>query len=78
MYSPKHVKVLKAFHEFHIDVEDRPAYARDLTDAIFVVEQWIEQHRPELKGYDDRFTVSVRDEGIVITIPGDTRTEETP
>lgn len=68
MYQPKQITVTKTFVQFHIDVDERPAVARDLTDAIRVVDQWIATNYPERSGCDDRFTVSVEDESIVITV----------
>lgn len=68
MYQPRQVKVTKSFMEFRIYTGAESIGARDLTDAIHVADEWISTNYPDLAGYDDRFSVSVEDETIVLTV----------
>lgn len=73
MNAPEHYVVQRTTHEFRIPT---PATARDLCDAVFIVDSWIKANEPRRADYDDRFTVEVSDEYVALVVTGDAVTSE--
>lgn len=66
MNVPEHRRITQEHDEFLVPV---PCTARDLADALHVVNQYIRGERPSLVGYDDAYEVQVRDGVIALVLP---------
>lgn len=66
MNVPQHRRITQEHDEFLVSV---PCTARDLVDAVHVINRHIEAERPSLVGFDDAYEVQVRDDVIVFVLP---------
>lgn len=69
MYTPRRMVTYKEQTAFVIAADEQRVTARDLTDTIHVVQEFIKETKGEhFTQYDDSFTVEVVDDGILLIV----------